>query len=121
MGLDQYALITTETIDQEVDFKIPENACEIHYWRKHPNLHGWMQDLYHDKDGTKEFNCTPVVLNADDLDRLEAAIKANELPDTCGFFFGTTVGDEKEDDLKFIEKARQAIADGYTVFYDSWW
>jgi hypothetical protein len=25
------------------------------------------------------------------------------------------------EDLKFIQKARDAIADGYAVYYDSWW
>jgi hypothetical protein len=121
MGLDQFALITTEPIDKEVDFKVPGNAGELHYWRKHPALHGWMQQLYDAKGGGQEFNCVPLKLDSKDLDNLEAAIKGNELPETVGFFFGTTTGDETEDDLDFVTKARQAIADGYTVLYDSWW
>jgi hypothetical protein len=38
-----------------------------------------------------------------------------------GFFFGSSDGGEIDDDLAFIAKARQAIAAGQTVFYDSWW
>ena len=121
MGLDQIALITTQSIDKEVDFKVPEDAGELHYWRKHPALHGWMQNLYYAKGGKQEFNCVPVKLDATDIDALEAAIRGNELPETVGFFFGTSSGEELEDDLQFTEKARQAIADGYTVLYDSWW
>ena len=59
---------------------------KLHYWRKHPNLHGWMQDLYYAKGGTAEsFNCVPVQLTAEDLDRLETAVRTGTLPDTTGF------------------------------------
>jgi len=44
MGLDMYAMVTNEQFDSEVDFK-PERTSELHYWRKHPNLHGWMEQL----------------------------------------------------------------------------
>ena len=121
MGLDMYALVTTETPAQPVDFKVSE-ATELFYWRKHPNLHGWMESLYRAKGGAADsFNCVPVQLTAEDLDRLEAAITAGDLPDTCGFFFGASDGSEIEEDLDFIAKARAAIAAGQTVFYDSWW
>ena len=121
MGLDMYAMITSETPNKPVDFEYTETAGMIHSWRKHPDLHGWMQQLYFDKGGQQEFNCVPVVLTATDLDQLEAAIVDRELPETSGFFFGNSFGEEHEDDLEFITKARKAIADGYTVFYDSWW
>jgi hypothetical protein len=34
---------------------------------------------------------------------------------------GESDGTEQADDLAFITKAREAIAQGQTVFYDSWW
>lgn len=120
MGLDMYAMKTKVRIDQPVDFKIAESE-ELHYWRKHPNLHGWMQDLYYAKGGTEDFNCVPVELATKDLDRLEAAIRNQELPYTTGFFFGSSEEQNTDGDLEFIRKARQAIAEGYGVFYDSWW
>ena len=120
MGLDMFAMITTEEPTSDVDFKI-ENAGELHYWRKHPNLHGWMEQLYFKKGGSKTFNCTPVRLTKDNLDDLDRAIQHNALPPTQGFFFGQSDGSEREDDLLFIEKARKAILDGYIVYYDSWW
>ena len=120
MGLDMYAMITKEQFDEPVDLQA--SACELlHYWHKHPNLHGWMENLYFEKGGTELFNCISLVLTAADLDRLEADIRANTYPETTGFFFGTSDGSEAEDDLAFIEKARAAIAEGKTVFYDSWW
>ncbi len=120
MGLDMYAYTTTDKLDRLVDFKV-KNYTEIHYWRKHPNLHGWMEDLYYAKGGAKEFNCVPVALTLEDIDHLEAAIVHHELPATHGFFFGESRGDEYDDDLDFTAKARKAIEDGHTVFYDSWW
>jgi hypothetical protein len=59
-------------------------------------------------------------LTSDDLDRLEADLKNATLPDTTGFFFGVSEGREAEN-LEFIAGARQALGDGKTVFYDSWW
>lgn len=121
MGLDMYAMISNERFDKEVDFK-PQEGREIHYWRKHPNLHGWMEALYFDKGGeAQSFNCVALALNEVDLDRLEADIRAGNLPPTEGFFFGASDGSESEDDLSFITKARDAIKGGFTVYYDSWW
>lgn len=121
MGLDMYALKTREAIVGEVDFKV-EVAELIHRWRKHPDLHGWMSRLYHKKGGEGlEFNCDCLLLTEKDLNDLEVAILSEMLPITHGFFFGYSDGNEKEDDLDFIRKAREAIQEGYKVFYDSWW
>ena len=83
-----------------------------------------MEELYREKGGESDtFNCTPVVLTTEDLDNLEAAIKGGELPNTNGFFFGESEGDEEEinEDLRFVTEARNSIAEGYTVWYDSSW
>jgi hypothetical protein len=121
MGLDMYALATKHQPENSVDFDAPE-ATQLHYWRKHPNLHGWMEALYREKGGVDEnFNCVNLKLTTDDLDRLQADILAQALPRTTGFFFGETDGSETEDDLQFVAKAREALAAGLTVYYSSWW
>ena len=121
MGLDMYAFATASDVPA-VDFRSPVNETEIHYWRKHPNLHGWMRDLYRGKGGTDtEFNCVAVRLDAADLDALETAITGGNLPHTGGFFFGASDGSESVDDLHFVRKARDAIADGAKIYYTSWW
>ena len=66
MGLDMYANVTTNTPDQPFGFA-DETAERIHYWRKHPNLHGWMENLYFEKGGTEVSNCIALVLTTDDL------------------------------------------------------
>jgi len=121
MGLDMYANTTNRRISSPVDFKGRDSDPLIHQWRKHPNLHGWMEELYRRKGGKQQFNCTTVQLTSDDVDSLERAIETGALPETVGFFFGVTDGTEKDDDLEFIAKARAALADGLTVYYHSWW
>jgi hypothetical protein len=121
MGLDMYAFTTTEDVPA-VDFGRPANLHQIHYWRKHPNLHGWMEKLYRKKGGqADDFNLAPVVLTEADLADLEGDVMADRLPVTAGFFFGESRPEEKQEDLDFIQKARAAIADGKKVFYTSWW
>mgnify|MGYP000058594135 FL=1 len=122
MGLDMYALATKAKPETDVDFSTKNfEQDELHYWRKHPNLHGWMQNLYDAKGGTSDtFNGDCVVLDSEDLDNLEQDIKDGNLPDTSGFFFGVS-DDADEDDLLFVSKAREAIKEGKTVYYTSWW
>lgn len=126
MGLDQFAIKTKLKPSNEVDFgeEVYNEGVEreeIQYWRKHPDLHGWMENLYFEKGGDRVFNCTPVILTLQDLDNLEEAIRDRALPKTSGFFFGESDDKRAADDLEFIKDAREAINEGYTVFYDSWW
>lgn len=118
-----YAYKTKAKPKTETDFStINFDEQEIHYWRKHPNLHGWMENLYYSKGGEREsFNCVPVELNTDDLLELREAITTDSLPNTAGFFFGQTDGTEREDDLEFVDTALKAINEGYTIYYSSWW
>lgn len=123
MGLDQFAF----TISDD------GTKTEIAYWRKHPNLQGWMENLWEIKgrpglpedsepNTMGDFNCVPVELNSDDLDDLEDAIRGSGLPSTVGFFFGNDSDDYyKEKDLEFIKQAREALDRGQKVEYNSWW
>jgi len=113
---------TTRTDIPSVDFNEPPSAESLYYWRKHPNLHGWMEALYRAKGGgCDDFNLAPVRIDEADLDALEEAVIGNGLPFTTGFFFGESLPEWKADDLAFIRKARAAIKKGKKVFYTSWW
>ena len=99
-----------------------DDTIELASWRKHPNLQGWMQELYYEKGGEGEFNCVDVELTFEDLDALEATLDEDELPETVGFFFGSNADDHyAEADREFIVQARAALKKGYKVFYSSWW
>lgn len=121
MGLDQFAYAVDNSGEKE----------ELAYWRKHPNLQGWMSDLWEEKgrpgftdgeDIVGDFNCIPLELTREDINDLEDAILNNILPKTVGFFFGNDSDDHyKEQDLEFIKRAKKALDSGLNVYYDSWW
>ena len=95
---------------------------ELAYWRKHPNLQGWMEDLWLSKGGEGEFNCVDLELEIEDLDLLEQSLDESALPETVGFFFGANSDDHySEQDREFIVQARASIKQGYKVIYHSWW
>jgi hypothetical protein len=126
MGLDMYAFIVDadKVDDKATDVALGDGATEICYWRKFNALHGWMENLYRQKRGSKEsFNCTTVRLDLKDLDRLEMDTGNNKLIPVNGFFFGVQeiYPEDLESVATFVKVARQAIADGKAVFYDSWW
>ena len=129
MGLDMYVW-RVKAADVVNEFRIAEDTKdgdnkieEIFYWRKHHDLHGWMENLYNSKGGTDIFNCRKLRLTLEDLDQLQRDVVLNKLPQTKGFFFGDNPpGDEsKARDLEFIELAKDVIRQGDAVYYDSWW
>lgn len=106
--------------------KDPETSVALAYWRKHPDLHGLIHRFYNRKGGDDREDwgsfAGPVVLDKEDIDEIEKATKAGTLPHTEGFFFGAT--DRAYHDpltLEFCRRAREYIAKGWTVFYDSSW
>ena len=131
MGLDMYAYVAKkkdemkeyyESYDYETDSGPVAKPREIAYWRKHPNLHGWMHKLWEEKGHSGSFNGDELELTWEDLDRLEYVVKHKELPGTSGFFFGNDADDHyRAEDLKFIKEARAEITRGWRVFYNSSW
>ena len=138
MGLDMYAYKVNAGIlndTDQVDFQsklfndghaVDGVDTDFAYWRKFNILHGWMERLYVEKGGSAEsFNCVPVRLMPEDLDRLERdCMRGDNLTPTAGFFFGGDAPfdvDDRFEIQEFIAKARAAIAEGCAVCYDSWW
>lgn len=125
MGLDQFALIA-KNIDGLTDFKFPDNAIkdmDFDYWRKFYGLQIWMENLYREKGGSEVmFNCTPIRLTMQDLERLDRDSDEDEFYEDRIF---ETLEEEKADKVshlkRFIKNAKKAIAEGYAVYYDSWW
>ena len=99
---------------------------EIAYWRKHPNLHGWMEQLWNKRNGGNQdgntFNGIEFELTYKDLEILELDVIAGTLPGTSGFFFGNDADDHyRKQDLEFIKNARTELFMGLKVFYNSSW
>ena len=138
MGLDQYAYAAAKAGQQDAYYD-DENydkddadptkigpPRELAYWRKHPNLQGWMERLWHQKqsDAAEQtsFNGIELELTWEDLERLEQDVIASNLPSTSGFFFGNESDDYYRDtDLEFIRNAKAELFMGLKVFYNSSW
>ena len=131
MGLDQYAYVASKN-----NTSFDDNRQELAYWRKHPNLQGWMEQLWLDKgrpslhgvgqdnDYDSTFNGIELELTWDDVDQLERDIKSGVVSKlgTTGFFFGNPSDDYYyEDDLKFCIDAKAELFLGRKVFYNSSW
>jgi hypothetical protein len=118
MGLDMYAYTAAK---EQADYKTEQR--EIAYWRKHPNLHGWMEKLAKSKKVKySTFNGVELELTWEDLDKLEQDICNTNLPETQGFFFGDGADEHyKEKDLEFVKRARAELFLGLKVFYNSSW
>jgi len=137
MGLDMYAYVAQKAkqydefyegavFDKESNEMVNTNVSkprEISYWRKHPNLHGWMEKLAQDKGVSYDsFNGVELELTWEDLEALELAVRHNQLPSTSGFFFGDGADEHYlESDLSFIKNARAELFLGLKVFYNSSW
>ena len=124
MGLDMYAYTATKP---GADYKTEQR--EIAYWRKHPNLHGWMEQLWEYKmmaEGKsindRTFNGIELELDWQDMDKLERDTNEGKLPETSGFFFGEGADEYyKQTDLEFVKRARAELFLGLKVFYNSSW
>lgn len=136
MGLDMYAYVAAKAgaqadynegvhWDAEQDKFVNPNVTEpreIAYWRKHPNLHGWMHRLWESRGNSGDFNGDELELTWDDLEQLEQDIRNNNLPSTTGFFFGDQRDDDyREQDLQFVRDAKAEVFLGLKVFYNSSW
>ena len=141
MGLDMYAYSANKAgaqteywengdIDKESgEFK---STCtkpkELAYWRKHPNLHGWMERLWEEKgrpgaeNDREAFNGIELELDWTDIENLEEDIREDNLPGTTGFFFGDDADDYyKQQDLEFVKQAKADLFLGLKVYYNSSW
>lgn len=74
---------------------------ELGYWRKHPNLHGYIVKQF--ADGVDE--CQEIELSSENIRNIIAAIEEKRLPHTEGFFFGQSGGDEANRDIEIFEHA----------------
>ena len=142
MGLDMYAYTASRAgqsaewwANAQLDPDLGDfvntgvsRPVEIAYWRKHPHLHGWMEQLWHSrqKPGLQHldqvFNGIELELFREDIDRLEQDIVDGQLPETRGFFFGDNASDYyRDNDLAFCRQARADLFLGLRVFYNSSW
>jgi hypothetical protein len=107
MGLDMY-LTGTIYLKDFITFPRKRGTkkaelIDLGYWRKHPNLHGYIVQNF--ADGVDE--CQEIPLDADRIRQIMQAVKDKTLPHTTGFFFGVSEGTaaERKEDLEIFQGA----------------
>lgn len=110
MGLDMYLeghkyifnnWENPESNTMEDGFRLKGKTVELGYWRKHPNLHGFIvQEFAGGKD-----ECQEIELSLEDLQKILKAVKKDSLPMTEGFFFGESSEEDKEPTIEILEAA----------------
>ena len=87
----------------EDGLKVSKLEVELGYWRKHPNLHGYIVKTF--ADGKDE--CQVIDLSIDNLEQIIKTVQNKELPHTTGFFFGASLGSDEEtkEDVEIFTKA----------------
>jgi hypothetical protein len=89
--------------EMEEGFRVSGKTYDLGYWRKHPNLHGYIVRTF--AEGIDE--CQDIELDQEALTNIIAAAKSGDLPHTEGFFFGASRQDaeEMERDLAIFTRA----------------
>lgn len=137
MGLDMYLYKTkmseeeynelkrkfhNKEIDYDDLYEIEyERFYEIGYWRKHPNLHGYIEMLWREREGINGDFCELFLLTKEDIQAIIEGSKKQDLPHTEGFFFGKSYPEDHVRTIKIMEQALEFIEAGYTIIYNSSW
>jgi hypothetical protein len=77
------------------------SEIELGYWRKHPNLHGFIVESF--AGGVDE--CQNIPMSLQDISLALAAATQDILPETAGFFFGQSGPHHREHTLETLNAA----------------
>jgi hypothetical protein len=95
MGLDMYLNGDKYLMNDRKRGDRKSEQYDLGYWRKHPNLHGYIVQTF--AEGIDE--CQAIELSADGIKKIIEAITNRHLPETTGFFFGTS--DDSKDQIAY--------------------
>ena len=123
MGLDMYLIgQRCFTRDDGTTRQLIGERYDLGYWRKHPNLHGYIVREF--ADGIDD--CREIVIGELAIRQILAAIREEQLPHTTGFYFGESDGTEKESDLAIFSEALAWLTESddqarrFVVYCASW-
>jgi|SRR5215831_3485062 len=93
---------------KEDGLRISQVEIDLGYWRKHPNLHGFIVQAF---AGGKD-ECQDIELSDVDMRNIISAIQGERLPHTEGFFFGASelTPEQRASDLLIFERALAWLA-----------
>lgn len=141
MGLDMYLFArkkTKENVLPPTETELNE-FIEVGYWRKANQIHRWFSELAEEKKGHQLENCEYIIIDRDDLVRLEERCKLvlenvknievvdAILPTLAGFFYGGIdydewYYDEVKDTLEQIAEILHTFDfENEELLYWAWW
>jgi len=120
-GEEQEDFSKTSAARDRGDIVKVSTVYELGYWRKHPDLHGYIVETF--ADGKDE--CQRISLGKNELLQILKATGEDKLPHTEGFFFGASEPGDKERTVQIILKAlkwMEESPDTYRdVYYQASW
>lgn len=109
---------------KEDGFPVSKKELELGYWRKHPNLHGFIVNEF----ANSVDECQDIPLELEHLKVTVKAIKEKTLPATDGPFFGHSDGSEDANSIKIFNQAIDWLKkddpksdESRTVYYRASW
>lgn len=129
MGLDMYLhgekfnWTPNRTEEKKMDgYDVNSVTLDLGYWRKHPNLHGYIVQKY--ASGKDE--CQKIELDEEALQDILKVSESDNLPTTEGFFFGESREEDKAETKDILEKAIIWVATkekdiSRSVYYEASW
>ncbi len=137
MGLDQNFFVTKDDISF---YNKPSNSKSIQYYRGHWQLQLYLDKLYKERGGEKDFSCANLELSKEDLLQLKETIQTFSLPRYNKYYdvyfteeeYSKMEGDQLmyarkreqesyKEDMQTIQKCLHEIEHGNKIFYRSWW
>lgn len=121
MGVHSYAFASEREPVRKVNDRNDASTLgdvQFHFWGKHVQLDSWMttRAFEHGHDGS--FNGDTMELDVDDLCQLSIDLLQGEVyPLQNSEYFTIRL----RDDMEFIAKAREQIAQGRYVYYTNSW
>lgn len=126
MGLDMYLNGEKFFYNRREEGKHPKigEIYEMAYWRKHPDLHGFIVQTF--ADGIDD--CKRIWLSDENIETIIKVVKDGSLPHTEGFFFGESDNDEEQrnEDVQLLEDALAWVRTkeddvwGSLIYHASW-
>ncbi len=122
MGLDMYFFRVPKGMGPETECKI-----EIKYFRKHSDLHGWLEEEWRkqsEKNTNAEwsaFNCVYLEITPGILVRLKDYMTLTDKKRYEGFFWGASDDEQWQETRELIARIEDIIKSGDKVYYYSWW
>jgi hypothetical protein len=120
MGLDMFFIKVPH--GENPDYE----ASRIKYFRKHSDLHGWLQEqwLKTQPEGTnpENFNCKYFLITQDVLDGMKSLCAKSRKKKYRGLFWGSSCKEDWDETKELCDVIQDCLDSVFTdVYYYGWW